>query len=127
MKKCKINFEKILNKPPKGAKKLLDYVTSKESNNILTTFRNTGSRFGFLAKTTEIYKRFDSNTEMPIIRKNKIAVFFTQETLDRDIKFIENYPLYTQSEFHKIKRESFIHRLKLLRNKAFMSYEFIIE
>ena len=61
---------------------------------------------------TITYKRDNK----PFVR-NVVKVFFTKETLDRDIKFLENYPYYND----RIRNNELtqIAMLKVLKQKAF--------
>ena len=104
----------ILDRPPKGAKLLSDFMDIITRTVICRSFKIRGARFGFLAKTDIHYVRGGKN----VVRKNEIKVFFTKETLDRDIEFLENYP-NPKNRYLKLKKQIAVDRLKELREKAF--------
>ena len=75
-------------------------------------FKVRQSNFGFLARTDIVYKRNDKDCI-----RNVVKVFFTKETLDRDIKHLENYPYY--NDVIRNNELVQIERLKELKRKAF--------
>lgn len=97
----------------KDSKMLSDYIIDKkERTKLLQFFKVRKSNFGFLARTYITYKRDNK----PFVR-NVVKVFFTKETLDRDIKFLENYPYYND----RIRNNELLQiaMLKVLKQKAF--------
>ena len=103
----------IIQNSPKDSKMLSDYIIDKkERTKLLQFFKVRKSNFGILARTYITYKRDNK----PFVR-NVIKVFFTKETLDRDIKFLENYPYYND----RIRNNELtqIAMLKVLKQKAF--------
>ena len=97
----------------KDSKMLSDYIIDKkERTKLLQFFKVRQSNFGFLARTDIVYKRGDKNCV-----RNVVKVFFTKETLDRDIKHLENYPYY--NDVIRNNELVQIERLKELKRKAF--------
>ena len=103
----------VIQNHPKDSKMLSDFITDKkERTKLLQFFKVRKSNFGILARTYITYKRDDK----PFVR-NVIKVFFTKETLDRDIKFLENYP-YSNDRIRNNELVQ-IAMLKVLKQKAF--------
>lgn len=103
----------IFEQASKDSKMLSDYITDKkERTKLLQFFKVRQSNFGFLARTDIVYKRDNK----PFVR-NVVKVFFTKETLDRDIKHLENYPYY--NDVIRNNELVQIERLKELKRKAF--------
>ena len=103
----------IFEQASKDSKMLSDYIIDKkERTKLLQFFKVRQSNFGFLARTDIVYKRGDKNCV-----RNVVKVFFTKETLDRDIKHLENYPYYNDV----IRNNELVQigRLKVLKRKAF--------
>lgn len=107
-------IEEALTEIPQGAKLLSDFFPDGKIRVVICqSFTIRGSRFGFLAYTKVNYKRYNK----PFV-KNSIKVFFTKETLDRDIEFLENYP-DPKNRYLRDKKHIAVSRLKDLRSKAF--------
>lgn len=103
----------VIQSHTKDSKMLSDFIIDKkERTKLLQFFKVRNSSFGILARTYITYKRDDK----PFVR-NVIKVFFTKETLDRDIKFLENYP-YSNERFRNNELTQ-IAMLKVLKQKAF--------
>ena len=103
----------IFEQASKDSKMLSDYIIDKkERTKLLQFFKVRQSNFGFLARTDIVYKRGDKNCV-----RNVVKVFFTKETLDRDIKHLENYPYY--NDVIRNNELVQIERLKELKRKAF--------
>ena len=103
----------IFEQASKDSKMLSDYIIDKkERTKLLQFFKVRQSNFGFLARTDIVYKRGDKNCV-----RNVVKVFFTKETLDRDIKHLENYPYY--NDVIRNNELVQIERLKVLKRKAF--------
>lgn len=103
----------VIQSHTKDSKMLSDYIIDKkERTKLLQFFKVRHSNFGFLARTYITYKRDNK----PFVR-NVVKVFFTKETLDRDIKFLENYPYYND----RIRNNELLQiaMLKVLKQKAF--------
>ena len=103
----------VIQSHTKDSKMLSDYIIDKkERTKLLQFFKVRKSNFGILARTYITYKRDNK----PFVR-NVVKVFFTKETLDRDIKFLENYPYYND----RIRNNELtqIAMLKVLKQKAF--------
>ena len=113
MAKC-LDRTDIVQRPPKGAKLLSDFMDTITRTVMRRSFELRGARFGFLAKTDIHYIRGGKN----VVRKNEIKIFFTKKTLDRDIEFLENYP-NPKNSYLKLKKQMAVERLKELREKAF--------
>lgn len=116
--KPKLNYatkREFFRRAPKGAKLLSDFfLDSVERKIICQNFTTRGSYFGFLARTKVNCERYGGKSY--VLRS--IKVFFTQKTLDRDIKFLENYP-NPKNRYLKLKKQMAVDRLKELREQAF--------
>ena len=103
----------IFEQASKDSKMLSDYIIDKkERTKLLQFFKVRQSNFGFLARTDIVYKRGSKDCV-----RNVVKVFFTKETLDRDIKHLENYPYY--NDVIRNNELVQIERLKELKRKAF--------
>ena len=116
--KSKLNYvtkREFFKRQPKGAKLLSDFFPdSVERKIICQNFTLRGSYFGFLAKTKVNCERYEGKRY--VLRS--VKVFFTKETLDRNIEFLENYP-NPKNSYLKLKKQMAVERLKELREKAF--------
>ena len=103
----------VIQNHTKDSKMLSDYIIDKkERTKLLQFFKVRQSNFGFLARTYITYKRGSKDCVI-----NVVKVFLTKETLDRDIKQLENYPYYNDTIRNNELTQ--IAMLKVLKQKAF--------
>lgn len=114
-----VTKREVFKRQPKGARLLSDFFPdSVERKIICQNFTLRGSYFGFLARTKVNCERYEGKRY--VLRS--VKVFFTKETLDRDIEFLENYP-NAKNGYLKAKKQMAVDRLKELREKAFGDLE----